>query len=154
LSKDNLANIVLIELQVNKKSNKVILMRTLAALIFAMLVSKPVSAQIWDHLITLKDATEYLIDPASVIKKESIVRYTQLINYPKGYDGASRNILSIQQFKEIDCKDNLIKTISMIAYSEMNARGNILTLSVGRENKMLKINQNSVSGLYKDEVCK
>ncbi len=138
----------------NQTSNKVILMRTLATLISAMLVSKPVSAQIWDHLITLKDATEYMIDPASIVKKESIVRYTQLINYPKGYDDASRNIFSIQQFKEIDCKDNLIKTISMIAYSEMNARGSILTLSVGRENKLLKINQNSVSGLYKDEVCK
>jgi hypothetical protein len=118
------------------------------------LISKTASAQIWDHLVTTKEATEYLIDPASIVKKVNIVRYTQLINYPKGHDDANRNILSIQQFKEIDCKNDLIKTISMIAYSEMNARGNILTLSVGRENKILKINQNSVSGLYKDEVCK
>jgi hypothetical protein len=120
----------------------------------SLLFLKPVSAQIWDHLVTTKEATEYLIDPASIVKKGNTVSYTQLINYPKGYDDANRSILSIQQFKEIDCKNDLIKTISMIAYSEMNARGNILTLSVGRENKILKINQNSVSGLYKDEVCK
>jgi hypothetical protein len=111
-------------------------------------------AQIWDHLITTKEATEYLIDPASIVKKGDIVRYTQLINYPKGYDEVNQNILSIRQFKEIDCKNNFIKTISMIAYSEKGAKGNILTLSVGRENKILKINQNSVSGLYKEEVCK
>jgi hypothetical protein len=120
----------------------------------SLLISKPVSAQIWDHLVTTKEEAEYLIDPASIVKKGNIVRYTQLINYPKGYDDANRSIFSIQQFKEIDCKNDLIKTIAMIAYSEMNARGNILTLSVGRENKILRINQNSVSGLYKDEVCK
>ena len=130
--------------------NKVIFVIILTAIHYPNLVS----AQIWDHLVTTKEATEYLVDPASIVKKENTVRYTQLINYPKGYDESNRNILSIQQFKEIDCKDDLIKTISMIAYSEMNARGNILTLSVGRENKILKINQNSVTGLYKDEVCK
>jgi hypothetical protein len=117
------------------------------------LVSKSVSAQIWDHLITTKEATEYFIDPASIVKKGNTVRYTQLINYPNGYDDANRNILSIQQFKEIDCKEHLIKTFSMIAYSGMNAKGNILTLSVGREHKVLKINQNSISDLYKDQVC-
>ena len=137
----------------NQTSNKVILMRTLAALISTMLVSKQVYAQIWDHLVTTKETTEYFIDPASVIKKGNIVRYTQLINYPRGYDDTNRNILSIQQFKEIDCKNDLIKTISMIAYDKINAKGNISTLSVGRENKTLKINQNSVSGLYKEEVC-
>lgn len=138
----------------NQTSNKIILMRILAALISTMLISKPLSAQIWNHLVTTNGTTEYFIDPATIVKKENMVRYTQLINYPKGYDDLSRNILSIQLFKEIDCKDNLIKTISMIAHSEMNAMGNILALSVGRENKILKINQNSVSGLYKDVVCK
>jgi hypothetical protein len=134
-------------------SNMIILMRTLAALIFIVLVQKPASAQIWNHLVTTKETIEYFIDPASIVKKGNMVRYTQLVNYPKGYDDENRNILSIQQFKEIDCKDSLIKTVSMIAYDEKNAKGNILTLSVGRENKTLKINQNSISGLYKDEVC-
>jgi hypothetical protein len=119
----------------------------------SILISKTAAAQIWDHLVTTKETTEYFIDPASIVKKGNIVRYTQLINYPKGYDDANRNILSIQQFREIDCMNDLIKTISMIAYDGMSAKGNILTFSVGRENKILKINQNSVSGLYKDEVC-
>jgi hypothetical protein len=119
----------------------------------SILISKTATAQIWDHLVTVKETTEYFIDPASIEKKGNKVRYTQLINYPRGYDDANRNILSIQQFKEIDCKNDLIKTISMIAYDKINAKGNISTLSVGRENKTLKINQNSISGLYKDEVC-
>ena len=119
----------------------------------SLLIPKPVSAQIWDHLITTKETTEYFIDPASIVKKGNIVRYTQLINYPKGYDEVNENIHSIQQFKQIDCREELITTISMIAYSGINARGNILTFSVGRENKELKINQNSISGLYKNEVC-
>jgi hypothetical protein len=124
-----------------------------AILLSAVLCSNYASAQIWNHLVTTKDTTEYFIDSASLVKKGDVVRYTQLINYPNGYADANENILSIQQFKEIDCKEDLIQTISMIAYDRMNAKGNILTLSVGRENKMLKINQNSVSSLYKDEVC-
>ena len=119
----------------------------------SLLIPKPVSAQIWDHLITTKETTEYFIDPASIVKKGNIVRYTQLINYPKGYDDANQNIHSIQQFKQIDCEEELITTVSMIAYDQKNAKGNILTLSVGRENKILKINQNSISDLYKNEVC-
>ena len=42
----------------------------------------------------------------------------------------------------------------MIAYEFENAKGNIQTLSVGREYKPIKINENSVSGLYRDKVCK
>jgi hypothetical protein len=138
----------------SQTSNNVILIPIFLMLVFTMMASKELSAQIWDHLITTKETTEYYIDPASIVKKENIVRYTQLINYPKGYDDANQNIHSIQQFKQINCKEELITTISMIAYSGINARGDILTLSVGRENKLLKINQNSISGLYRDEVCK
>ena len=125
------------------------------ALILALtFLSSTVSAQIWDYLITSGSGTSYYIDPASIVKKDDIVNYTQLINYPNGYDSDNQKIHSIQQFKQIDCLKDLIKTISMIAYEHENAKGNIQTLSVGHEYKTLKINENSISGLYRDEVCR
>lgn len=117
------------------------------------LISSAASAQIWDHLITSGSGTAYYIDPASIIMKGDKVNYTQLINYPNGYDSDNQMIHSIQQVKQIDCKNNLIRTISMIAYEHENAKGNIQTLSIGREYQSLKVNENSISGLYRDEVC-
>jgi hypothetical protein len=118
------------------------------------LISSTVSAQIWDYLVTSSSGVSYYIDPASIVTREGVVNYTQLVNYPSGYDSGKQNIRSIQQIKQIDCKNNLIKTISMIGYEYENAKGGIQTLSVGSEYKPLKINENSISGLYKDEVCK
>lgn len=117
------------------------------------LISCVASAQIWDYLITSGSGASYYIDPASIIMKGDIVNYTQLINYPNGYDLDNQKIHSIQQVKQIDCKNNLIRTISMIAYEHENAKGNIQTLSVGREYQSLMVNENSISGLYRDEVC-
>jgi hypothetical protein len=123
--------------------------------IFALLLlSSTASAQIWDYLVTSSAGTAYFIDPASVMKKDGVVNYIQLINYPNGYDSKNPNIHSIQQVKQIDCVKDLIKTVSMIAYENENAKGNIQTLSIGREYKSIKVNENSVSGLYRDEVCK
>jgi hypothetical protein len=124
-------------------------------LIFALsLLPSTASAQIWDYLVTSSAGTAYFIDPASVMKKDGIVNYIQLINYPNGYDSKNPNIHSIQQVKQIDCVKDLIKTVSMIAYENENAKGNIQTLSIGREYKWIKVNENSVSGLYRDEICK
>jgi len=116
-------------------------------------ISSTVSAQIWDYLITSSSGIAYFIDPTSINVKGDLVNYTQLINYPKGYDSGNQNIHSIQQVKQIDCKNNLIRTISMIAYEHENAKGNIQTLSIGREYQSIKVNENSISGLYKDQVC-
>ena len=118
------------------------------------LISSTASAQIWDYLITSSAGTAYFIDPASIQKKDGVVNYTQLINYPNGYDSENKKIHSIQQVKQIDCIKGLIKTVSMIAYENENAKGNILTLSVGREYKWMKVNENSVSSVYRDEICK
>jgi hypothetical protein len=119
-----------------------------------LLISNAVSAQLWEELITTKSNTTYLIDPASIKKTGDIVKFAQLSNYPNGYAPDNQSIHSIQQVKEIDCKNELIKTISMIAYEGQNAKGGILNLSVGRDYQWAKINQNSTSGLYWDEVCK
>ena len=124
-------------------------------LIFALLfLSSTASAQIWDYLVTSSAGTAYFIDPVSIKKKDGVVNYNQLINYPNGYDSDNQKIHSIQQVKQIDCVKGLIKTVSMIAYENENAKGNILTLSVGREYKWMMVNENSVSSVYRDEVCK
>ena len=117
------------------------------------LVASTASAQIWDYLITSNSGATYYIDPASINMKGDMVNYTQLINYPNGYDSDNHKIHSIQQVKQIDCKENLIRTISMIAYEHENAKGNIQTLSIGREYQSLKVNENSISALYRDQVC-
>jgi len=123
--------------------------------IFALsLLSSTASAQIWDYLVTSSAGTAYYINPASVKKKDGVVNYIQLINYPNGYDSKNQKIHSIQQVKQIDCLMDLIKTVSMIAYENENAKGNIQTLSIGHEYKWIKVNENSVSSLYRDEVCK
>lgn len=123
-------------------------------LLILILFPTLVNAQLWDELITTKSNTTYLIDPSSIKKTGDIIRFTQLSNYPTGYASDILEIHSIQQVKEINCKNELIKTISMIAYEGENAKGRILNLSVGRDYGWVKINQNSISGLYRDEVCK
>jgi hypothetical protein len=122
--------------------------------IFFILNSKLTFAQIWDNVVTTKVGTAYLIDPSSILKTGDIVNYTQLINYQNGYDSGNEKIYSIQQVKQIDCSKNLIKTISMIGYEQENSKGMLLSLSVGREYKWMKINENSISGHYRDEVCR
>ena len=111
-------------------------------------------AQLWDELITTKSNTKYLIDPASIQKTGDIVKYAQLSNHPNGYASDNQSIHSIQQVKEIDCKNKMIKTVSMIAYEGENAKGGILNLSVGQDYQWAKVNQNSVSSIYMSEVCK
>lgn len=113
-----------------------------------------VYAQFWDELVTTKTKTTYFIDLGSIKRDGDVVRFTQLSNYPNGYAPDNLLIHSILQVKEIDCEKELIKTISMIAYEGENGKSGILNLSVGREYQWAKVNKGSISGLYKDEVCK
>jgi len=123
-------------------------------LIALLLVSNTALAQIWHYIITSDAGTAYFLDPASVIKQDALVTYTQLLNYPDGYDSKNREIHSIRHTKQIDCSDNISRTLTMIAYSKEGAEGRIETLSIGQETKWQKINQNSILSLYKTQLCK
>lgn len=121
----------------------------------AFLLASSISyAQIWDYVITSEAGTIYFIDPISIVKNDDVVTYSQLLNYPNGYDSKNRKIHSIQHTKQINCKDNTSRTISMIAYEKENLKGDVLTLSVGRETAWSQINKNSILSLYREEVCK
>lgn len=111
-------------------------------------------AQLFDSIITTQSGVEYLIDPASIVRSGDIVAYTQMVNYPNGYSDSLPAIHSIKQSRQINCSSNMIKTSTMIAYEEKNAFGAISTLSVGREYDWLKINNNSVSKVFEEMVCK
>lgn len=123
--------------------------------LFISLLLLPTSAfaQIWDYMITSEAGTFYYIDPASITKKDNVITYIQLLNYPKGYDSKNPDIHSIQHTKQIDCNNNTSRTISMLAYEKENLKGDILSLSVGRETKWEEINKNSILSLYRNEVC-
>jgi len=69
-----------------------------------ILVTNTAFGQIWDYIITSNAGTLYYIEPASVVKKDEIVTYTQLLNYPNGYDTKNPEIRSVVQTKQIDCK--------------------------------------------------
>lgn len=122
-------------------------------LLVLFFISNIAYAQLWDYVITSNAGTAYFIDPASIVKRDGIVSYGQLLNYPNGYDASNRAIHSIRHTKQIDCKNNTSRTISMIAYEKENLMGNVITLSVGRETEWEGINQNSILGIYRDEVC-
>ena len=123
-------------------------------LVALLLVSNIAYAQLWDYVITSNAGTAYYIDPASILKRDGVVSYGQLLNYPNGYDASNGAIHSIRHTKQIDCKNNTSRTISMIAYGKENLMGDVITLSVGRETEWEGINQNSILGIYRDEVCK
>lgn len=118
-----------------------------------LLLTNTAFAQIWDYIITSNAGTLYYIEPASIVKKGEVVTYKQLLNYPNGYDIKNPEIRSVVQTKQIDCRGDASRTLSMIAYSQEEAKGNIETLLVGQETKWQKINQNSILSLYKNEVC-
>ena len=122
-------------------------------LIALLLTSNTALAQIWSYVITSNARTVYFIDPASVTKQDGVATYTQLLNYPDGYDSKNPEIHSIKHTKQIDCLNNISRTLTMIAYNKEDAKGDIQTLSVGQETRWLKINQNSILSLYKNEVC-
>lgn len=123
-------------------------------LLLLLLITNTAFAQIWDYIITSNAGTLYYIEPVSIVKKDEVVTYTQLLNYPNGYDVKNPEIHSVVHTKQIDCSRNISRTLTMIAYGKENARGSIETLSVGRETKWEEINQNSILSLYKNEVCK
>ena len=123
-------------------------------LLLLLLITNTAFAQIWDYIITSNAGTLYYIEPVSIVKKDEVVTYTQLLNYPNGYDVKNPEIHSVVHAKQIDCSRNISRTLTMIAYGKENARGSIETLSVGRETKWEEINQNSILSLYKNEVCK
>lgn len=122
--------------------------------IFLLLFCSAAYAQAWEYMITSEAGTVYYIDPASILKKDDVITYTQLLNYPKGFDSKNADIHSIQHTKQINCINNKSRTISMIAYENENLKGDVLTLSVGRETKWEEINVNSILELYKKEVCR
>ena len=113
-----------------------------------------VQAQIFEYVTTSKSGTIYSLDPASIIIKEGVVTYVQLLDYPNGYDSSLKNIRSIKHTKEIDCSQNLSRTLSMIAYGNVGAKGNIQDAHIGKESSWEKINENSILSLFRDEVCK
>ena len=122
-------------------------------LVLLLLITNTAFAQIWDYIITSKAGTLYYIEPSSIVKNDEVVTYTQLLNYPNGYDAKNPEIRSVVHSKQIDCRNDISRTLTMIAYNKEDAKGDIQTLSVGQETRWLKINQNSILSLYKNEVC-
>jgi len=118
-----------------------------------LMVSNTVLAQAWEFVTTSKTGTIYFIDSLTIIKEDKLVFFTQLLNYPNGYDPENHEIKSVRLSKQIDCKNNTSKTLTMIAYSKEDAKGDIQTLSIGKETEWIQINQNSILSLYKNKAC-
>ena len=122
-------------------------------LIILLMASNAVFAQTWGHVITSKNGTVYLLDFESVTKKDELVTFTQLLVYPNGYDPENHEIYSIALSKQIDCENDISKTLTMIARAKDDTNWNIQTLSTEKETGWMKINRNSILGLYRNEVC-
>jgi hypothetical protein len=123
------------------------------ALLLALTISSPAQAQLWDYVVTSEFGNMYYIDPLSIQRKDSIVSYTQLINYSKNKEINKKDLRSIVQYKTNDCEANRFRISGFIAYEKENAKGSIMIVEFAKDDKWLTIYPKKVAEIIHEEVC-
>ena len=90
------------------------------------LISSSVSAE-WDYIARAADrsSTTY-IEGTSIRKSGDKVKLWEMLDYEKGRQLGSKQVLSFKSLKEHDCKEKKYRGLSVIFYSENMERGTIV----------------------------
>lgn len=123
-------------------------------LTFLLIAINPAHAQIWDSVVESNTGTEYFIDKDSVRPNGSLMAYSQLSNYSKGFTYNKKLVRSMVQSRLTDCVANKFKTIGAIGYSELDAKGDVVLVSSKPDSDWIVINMSKITGDIQKEVCK
>ena len=90
------------------------------------LISSSVSAE-WDYIARAADrsSTTY-IEGASIRKSGDKVKLWEMLDYEKGRQLGSKQVLSFKSLKEHDCNERKYRGLSVIFYSENMEKGTIV----------------------------
>lgn len=124
-----------------------------AQLVAVLLLSTNVSAQTWGYIFTTVNNVDCFLDPESIDKVGSEIRFMQLLNYPDGVFFRKSTIQSFKVLKTINCETSSYKSGMALAYSKMYAIGDIESLDAGLNNQWRKINLNTAMGAYYKRLC-
>lgn len=118
-----------------------------------LILSASSYAQTWDLTVSSSAGNQYYLDRSSVKSSDGFIAYTQLTNYPSGYQINELKALSIVQKRLTDCKRNQFKTIETIAYSKVNATGDVIFTHKNTQSDWISINLDKITGDIQRKVC-
>jgi hypothetical protein len=123
-----------------------------AAIMFAAL-SFGAAADVWFEIGVNDKFTSYA-DPATIKKKDYIATMWTMNSYkaPQTGDGGKK-YLSIKLHYEFDCKDERVRPLSGISFSEANAKGD----KVGESNMSLpstRVERDTVNSRLLEYACR
>lgn len=122
-------------------------------LLLALTISSPVQAQLWEYIVTSENGTRYLIDPLSIKRDGSEVRYVQLTNYSKTIESGSRPLRSIVQYKSNQCAENKFAITHLIGYEQENAKGSIVLVEMDDRKRWLEVTPGKIAYIIHKEMC-
>jgi hypothetical protein len=95
-------------------------------LAFVMMIASPVWAD-WVEIAVSEKGVKSHIDPTTVRKNGNFSIVWTMDNFPKAQNiGGVKNARSFRSRMEYDCKTDRMRSLSVSAHSEQNARGETL----------------------------
>lgn len=118
-------------------------------LVMLVTVSNSVMAK-WIYITRAKD-TSFYIDMVTIKKNGDVVKVWMLSDYNQ----INNNALSMVGLKELNCKDNLVRTLYLTKYSENMGKGDVLEGSKGIDSKVVwqPIIPDSIGEALSDYAC-
>lgn len=127
-------------------------MKKLSLMLF-FLVCNLTHAQSWEFVAVSSNGEFYYIDPTSVKKHDSEVRFTQLSNHPDGFKYDSKVVYSIMTFRSANCEEGKYKSGFLFGYPELSAQGGIAVVDLKHDAKWIFIKQGSMASFMQERVC-
>lgn len=122
-------------------------------LLLLLLVSNLVHAQSWEFVAVSNAGEFYFVDPASIKKHDSEVRFTQLSNHPEGFHYDSKLVYSIVTYRTANCEKAIYKSGFLFAYPNLNAHGEIEAMDLRHDTKWISVKPGSMASFMQDRVC-
>jgi hypothetical protein len=110
-------------------------------------------AQSWEFVAVSSTGEFYFIDPESIKKYNSEIRFTQLSNHPNGFQYDSNVVYSIVTYRTANCEKVIYKSGFLFGYPELNAQGGIEVIDLKHDSKWISVKEGSMASFMQNRVC-
>jgi hypothetical protein len=122
-------------------------------LILFFLASSLSHSQSWEFVAISNAGEYYFIDPESIKRSNTEIRFTQLSNHPNGFQYDSKVVYSIMTFRSANCEQGKYKSGFLFGYPDLNAQGGIEVVDLKHDTKWVSVKQGSMASFMQERVC-
>jgi hypothetical protein len=122
-------------------------------LLLLVLVSNLVHSQSWEFVAVSNAGEYYFIDPESIKRSNTEIRFTQLSNHPNGFEYDSKVVYSIMTFRSANCEESIYKSGFLFGYPNLNGQGGIEVIDLKYDTKWISVKAGSMASFMQARVC-